>query len=79
MPVEDAVVGRLVMDHGLAPMALADRPPPAAPVVDFDRLGGVARLRQRLGDHDRDMVADIAHLALRQRRVRRPSSSANRP
>ena len=39
-------------------------------VVDHDRLGGVLGLRQRLGDDDGDMVADIAHLALGQRRMR---------
>ena len=28
-------------------------------VLDLDQLGGVARLRQRLGDHERDPVADV--------------------
>ena len=31
-------------------------------VVDLDQFGGVARLRQRLGDHEGDAVADEAHL-----------------
>ena len=31
-------------------------------VVDLDQLGGVARLRQRLGDDEGDAVADEAHL-----------------
>ena len=72
VPVEDRVVGR-------------DRRGSAAPgrcavarvddgrqhlVVDDDRFGRVPGLRQRLGDHHRDVVADIAHLALRQRRMR---------
>ena len=39
-------------------------------VVDDDRLGRVARLRQRLGDDDRNVVADIADLALGERRMR---------
>ena len=30
-------------------------------VVDLDQLGGVARLRQRLGDDEGDAVADVAH------------------
>ena len=38
-------------------------------VIDFDQLGGVLRLLQRLGDDDRDLVADVAHLALRQQRM----------
>ena len=29
-------------------------------VVDLDQLGGVARLRQRLGDDEGDAVADMA-------------------
>ena len=40
-------------------------------VIDFDLLGGVARLRQRLGDHDRDRIADMAGLAVGERRMRR--------
>ena len=40
-------------------------------VVDLDQLGGVARRVLRLGDHYRDVVADVARLALRERRVRR--------
>jgi len=40
-------------------------------VIDRDQLGRVARLRQAVGDDDRDRVADMAHLAVRQHRVRR--------
>ena len=29
-------------------------------VLDLDQFGGVARLRQRFGDHEGDPVADIA-------------------
>ena len=39
--------------------------------VDDHRLGGVDGLRERLGDDDRDDVADEAHLALGERRPRR--------
>jgi len=39
-------------------------------VVDDDLLRGVLSLRQRLRDDGGDMVADVAHLALRQRRMR---------
>ena len=38
-------------------------------VVDHDRLGRVAGLRIGLGDHHRHMVADVADLALGQRRM----------
>jgi hypothetical protein len=31
-------------------------------VVDGDGLGGVERLRQRLGHHHRHRLADMAHL-----------------
>ena len=31
-------------------------------VVDLDQFGGIARLRQRFGDHEGDAVADRAHL-----------------
>ena len=40
-------------------------------VVDLDLLGGVLGLRQRLGHHHRDRIADIAGLARRDRRMRR--------
>jgi len=40
-------------------------------VVDIDQLRGVLRLVRRLGDDQRDRVADVAHLALRQHRMRR--------
>ena len=39
-------------------------------VVDFDQFGCVFRLLRRFGNDDRDMIADIAHLALREARVR---------
>ena len=35
-------------------------------VIDVDQLGGVLRLRQRLGDDKGDRFADIAHGALRE-------------
>ena len=40
-------------------------------VVDLDQLGRVLGLVARLGDDDRDRVADMAHLAPGQHRVRR--------
>ena len=38
-------------------------------VVDVDDLRGVDRLRARLGDDDRDDVADESHAVLRERVV----------
>ena len=35
-------------------------------VIDVDQLGGVLRLRQRLGNDEGDRFADIAHRALRE-------------
>ena len=35
-------------------------------VVDLDQLGRVLGLMVGLGDHERDMIADVAHLALGQ-------------
>ena len=40
-------------------------------VIDRNQLGGVFCLGQRFGDDQRHAVADVAHLALRQHRVRR--------
>ena len=40
-------------------------------VIDLDQLRGVLRLIRRLGDHHRHAIADIAHLTLRQQRMRR--------
>ncbi len=40
-------------------------------VIHFDQLGRIARLRLRFGDHDCDALADVAHLALRERRIGR--------
>ena len=40
-------------------------------VVDLDQLGGVLRLPQRLGDHDRDVVADVRTLPCASDRMRR--------
>jgi hypothetical protein len=40
-------------------------------IVDHDFFGSVARLRECLCDHDRERIADMADLAVRQRRMRR--------
>ena len=40
-------------------------------VLDLEQLGGVARLRLRLGDDERHAVADRAHLADREDRTQR--------
>ena len=40
-------------------------------VIDVDQLRRILRLVGRLGDHHRHAVADVAHLALGQQRVRR--------
>ena len=39
-------------------------------IVHHDLLGGFARLCQSVGDDNRDMVADVAHLALGEGRMR---------
>ena len=71
VPVEDGIAGRLLMHLrralGLRPAGL--RIGGEHLVVDHDRLGRVLGLRQGLGDHHGDMVADIANLALRQHRM----------
>ena len=71
MPAEDGVVGRDLVDLRRARLRLGgvdDRRQRL--VIDGDGLGRVLRLRQRLGDDDGDVIADVAHLAKRQRRVR---------
>ena len=40
-------------------------------VVDLDLFGGIARLRERLGDHHRDRLADMVGRVGGQRRMRR--------
>ena len=71
LPVVELVVGRLVMDCRRAGLAggshVRDRGQNL--VVDVDHLGRVARLGERIGDDDGDVIADIAHLALRERGV----------
>jgi len=48
-----------------------DRRPRQHRVIDFDFLSRIARLRQRLGEHHRDRIADMAGLAIGERRMRR--------
>ena len=38
-------------------------------IINLDQLGGVHRLLECLGNHRHDMVADIAHCAVRQDRM----------
>ena len=44
-------------------------------VVDLDRLGGVLRLVERVGDHERHRIADVAHALVR----RAAAAGARRP
>ncbi len=46
--------------------------------IDRDRFGGVLRLRQRVGDHEGDGVADVAYLVARQDRIMRDLDSPRR-
>jgi hypothetical protein len=70
-PLVDVVVGRDVVQRaGLGRIAHVHHRRQHV-VVDLHRLGGIARLGQRVGHHHRDPVADVPHLALRQHRVRR--------
>ena len=73
LPVAAQVVGHVVEEKrrvGLDGVEHADHRRQHL-VVDHHRLGAALRLLQRLGDHEGDRVADVAHLALRQRRMRR--------
>ena len=72
LPLEDRVVGRDLVDLRGALRCARGGVGDGRQllVVDDDRLGRVLGLRQRLGDDDGDVVADVAHLALGQRRVR---------
>ena len=73
MPLIDRVVGRDVVDLRRAGLLrrrrIGDRGQHR--VIDFDFLRGVARLRQRLSEHHRDRIADMAGLAVGERRMRR--------
>jgi hypothetical protein len=40
-------------------------------VVDLDQFGGILRLVLRFGDHQCDLIADIAHFSIREHRMRR--------
>ena len=71
MPVVDRVVGRDVMDlrlSGARGLRQIDHRGQFA-IVDLDLLRCVFRLSQGVGDDDGDVVADVAHLALGERRV----------
>ncbi len=40
-------------------------------VIDVDQFGGVFRGLDRIGDHERDLIADVAHFRVRDDRMRR--------
>ena len=73
MPLVDRVVRRDVMDQRralrLRLRRIGDRGQHL--VIDVDLLARVLRLRQGLGDHDRDRVADVVRLVAGDRRMRR--------
>ena len=73
MPLVDRVVRRDVMDQRralrLRLRRIGDRGQHL--VIDLDLLARVLRLRQRLGDHHRDGVADVIRLLVGDRRMRR--------
>ena len=73
VPVEDDVAGDMVeqLRRAGADRVLGVGHRRQRVVFDFDRLGGVARRGQSLGDHQRHRLADMAHLAERQHRPRR--------
>src|SRR5690606_16119397 len=68
-----AVVVELVMDLGRvgSQRALGGGDRRQFLVIDLDQLGGVLGLEIALGNDHGDVVADVAHLVLRQRRVGR--------
>ncbi len=72
-PLIDGVVRRDVVDARRALLlrsgGVGDRRQHR--VIDFDLLGGVARPRQRLADHDGDRVADMAGFAIGKNGMRR--------
>ena len=47
-------------------------------VIDFDQFGGVLRGLDRIGDHERDLIADMAHFRMRDHRDAAARSSACR-
>ena len=73
MPLIDRVVRRHVVDlrraRALRLRRVNDRGQHT--VLDLDLFRGVARLRERVRNHDRDRIADMAGLAVGERRMRR--------
>ena len=74
LPVEGDVVGDVLVQLG-SPLCLGGDDDVddgvEGLVVDLDELGRVPGLLAGLGDDDGDGIADVAHLADRQRRMRR--------
>ncbi len=67
MPVVDRVVGRDVVDRGAADRGLEIDDRRQHVIFDVQLLGGVLGLSVGVRDHDGDVVADIARLALSER------------
>ena len=73
VPVEHDVVGNMLeqLRRAGADRVLGVGHRRQRVVFDLDRLGGIARRGQGLGDDQRHRLADVAHLAERQHRPRR--------
>ena len=74
LPVESEVVRRRPARPATPPLSIAVRQVGDGGqniVVDLDRLGGVAGLLDGVGDDEGDGIADVAHGAVGQHRMRR--------
>jgi hypothetical protein len=73
MPVEAEIVGRGIEELGTSRFdrIIGSDHGRQFLVANVDQLSGILRLLARLRNDDRDGIADMAHLALRQQRPRR--------
>jgi len=73
LPIEAGVVGDVVEHRGSAGANRVKHADYGRQnlIFDLDRVGRVARLFDRVGDHERHCVADASHLVDRHRRARR--------
>ena len=70
-PVITGVVGYFVMDQRRVALGMRQINHGGQDfVINIDQLGGILGQAGRLGDDQRDLIAHMAHLALRQHRVR---------